>query len=480
MRRLLFPIIAILMVAVLLGCSGPGSGINDQEAAQLMQDFLGSDEMKIQAAVDRILETNDTRFISVFIELMRARQIQLITVSQSMYGSYIETMQQLSGESHSYSWADWVEWYGRTELEPPPGFTAWKGNLFSGIDPRFSDFLRDDSPARIRVEEIQWGGVLVDGIPALDNPKMLIAEEAEYLEPEEAVFGLFLNGEPRAYPLRIMDWHEMANDVVGGMPVSLTYCTLCGAAIAYDGQASNGQTYTFSSSGLLHRSNKLMYDRQTGTLWNQLTAEPVLGELVDEEVELTILPVVLTSWQEWLAQHPQTLVLDLETGFNRPYHTGAAYGHYFVSPDTMFPVAPRSERLEDKAQIYALNIEGIPKAYPIDLLTEEQVANDILGETPVVLVATRGTVEVSGLSARYRQAVNYTAGSEVRAYERGSETFRPGPDADTVLDASGRPWEITEEALVGPGGEQAPRLGGHLAYWFGWYAFFPNTLVYGE
>jgi hypothetical protein len=298
------------MVAVLLGCSGPGSGINDQEAAQLMQDFLGSDEMKIQAAVDRILETNDTRFISVFIELMRARQIQLITVSQSMYGSYIETMQQLSGESHSYSWADWVEWYGRTELEPPPGFTAWKGNLFSGIDPRFSDFLRDDSPARIRVEEIQWGGVLVDGIPALDNPKMLIAEEAEYLEPEEAVFGLFLNGEPRAYPLRIMDWHEMANDVVGGMPVSLTYCTLCGAAIAYDGQASNGQTYTFSSSGLLHRSNKLMYDRQTGTLWNQLTAEPVLGELVDEEVELTILPVVLTSWQEWLAQHPQTLVLD--------------------------------------------------------------------------------------------------------------------------------------------------------------------------
>jgi hypothetical protein len=270
----------------------------------------------------------------------------------------------------------------------------------------------------------------------------------------------------------------MANDVIGGVPVSLAYCTLCGAAIAYDSQASDGQTYTFGSSGLLLRSNKLMYDRQTNTLWNQLTGEPVIGELVGKDVSLSLLPVVLTSWQEWLEQHPETKVLDINTGFGRNYMPGAAYGHYFSNDDTMFPVWQRSSLLDTKAQIYALRIDGLPKAYPVDILVEEKVVNDTLGETPVVLVASRGTVDVTGLS-RYGMAT-YTAGGEVRAYERGQQTFRPGPDADSVLDMNGKPWQVTEEALVGPDGESAPRISGYLAYWFGWYAFFPNTLIYGQ
>jgi hypothetical protein len=171
-------------------------------------------------------------------------------------------------------------------------------------------------------------------------------------------------------------------------------------------------------------------------------------------------------------------VLDLQTGYARIYLPGAAYGHYFVSDNTMFPVWQRSELLDAKAQIYALNINGVPKAYPIDVLAREKVVNDSVGDTPVVLVATRDTVEVNGISARMGLAVRYTAGSEVRAYERGNDTFLPGPQPDTVLDASGWPWQVTEEALIGPEGERAPRISGHLSYWFAWYAFFPNTLVY--
>ena len=302
---------------------------------------------------------------------------------------------------------------------------------------------------------------------------MISPDEATYLEPDEPVFGISINGDQRAYPLRILDWHEMANDVVGGVPMSLAYCTLCGAGIAFDGRTSDGETYTFGSSGFLYRSNKLMYDRQTRTLWNQLTGEPVLGELVGTGIKLDLLPVVLTTWESWLTQHPDTVVLDVDTGFQRPYMPGAAYGTYFASDETMFPVWQRSNLLETKDRIYAMQVDGIPKAYPVDILIEEQVVNDTIGEMNLVLVATRGDVTVQA-----GPVTTYNAGGEVRAYDRGEEMFTPGPDADTLIDSTGRAWQVTEEALLGPDGESAPRINGHLAYWFGWYSFFPQTLLY--
>ena len=221
-----------------------------------------------------------------------------------------------------------------------------------------------------------------------------------------------------------------------------------------------------------------MYDRQTRTLWNQMTGEPVLGELVGTGVRLNILPLVLTSWADWLAEHPNTKVLSLETGHSRPYEPGAAYGDYFAFADTMFPVWQRNDLLPTKARIFALQVEGIPKAYPMDTLIEEKVANDHLGGLNLVVIALRGDIIVEGESFRTGH-VTYNAGGEARAYARGDHTFSPGPDANTLLDEQGQPWQITEEHLLGPDGATLPRLPGHLAYWFGWYAFFPKTLVYG-
>jgi len=468
-------LLLVFMGILLISSCSPQTAktTNGEEATRFMYDLSSGVEARTQSAIDSILAAEDRRFVAVFIELIRAYELGIIFVPDAY-----NALETLSGESFTY-WSDWIEWYGATDLKPPPGFTSWKGNIFARIDYRFDSFLNDDAPSDIRVEEILWGGVLVDGIPALDNPTMIPAGKAEYLEPEDPVFGIVVGGDARAYPLRIMDWHEMANDIIGGIPVSLSYCTLCGAAIAYDGRASDGQTYTFGSSGLLFRSNKLMYDRQTRTLWNQITGEPVLGDLVGTGIELDLVPVVLTTWKEWQIQHSNTVVLDIETGFDRPYVLGAAYGGYFSSDSTMFPVWQRSELLNKKSQIYALTVDGLPKAYPIDILAEEKVVNDTVGDMPVVIVATRGIVNVSGSSTR-EGPVNYIAGSEVRAYNRGAETFSPGPNADTVLDAAGQPWQVTEEALIGTGGEQAPRISGHLAYWFGWFAFFPQTLVYGQ
>ncbi|MFO7664429.1 MAG: DUF3179 domain-containing protein [Chloroflexota bacterium] len=459
----------------------PPAGSNplpDDEARRLMYALAGPSAGDTSAALDRIIAAGDTRFIAVFIDLMRAAHVGLVDGSD--YPRYVEALENLSGESFGEDWVAWFEWYGRSELIPPPGFTGWKGLLLGTIDPGFAAFLRDDLPSQARVEEIQWGGVRVDGIPALDNPRMLPAAETDYLQPGDAVFGLSINGESRAYPLRILDWHEMANDVIGGVPVSLAYCTLCGAAIAYDGRGSDGTIYTFGSSGFLYRSNKLMYDRPTRTLWNHLTGEPVLGEMAGTDFRLNLLPVVLTTWEDWRSQHPDTLVVDVNTGFNRDYSTGAAYADYFADTGTMFPIWQRSDLLEQKDQIYALQVDGVPKAYPIEVFTDEPVINDRVGDTTVVLAGRGESIELEGRSRRQGLSRTWSAGREIRAYERAEEIFSAGVNPGTLIDLQGREWRITEEALLGPEGMILKRLPGHLAYWFGWFAFFPETAVYGQ
>ncbi|MDA1061962.1 MAG: DUF3179 domain-containing protein, partial [Chloroflexi bacterium] len=433
---------------------------------------------------------SDQRFAAVLIDLLWARDTRVLPEGLE-YLEYADALEALTGAGVGTNRHLWNEWYGATAIEPPPGYTGWKGRLLSAIDPRFGDFLSDAHPSRIRTEEILWGGVHVDGIPPLDQPAMLAPAEVDYLEPEEAVFGIALNGEAHAYPLRILDWHELANVTIGEVPISIVYCTLCGAAIAYDGRAPDGQTYTFGTSGFLYRSNKLMYDRVTETLWNQFTGEPVLGALAGsldaegEPLRLDLLPIVLTTYQDWLARHPETVVLDENTGYDRPYEPGAAYGHYFSNPTTMFPVWNRSDQLRTKDYVYGLRLGGARKAYPIATLAAEQVVNDSLDGRAVVLV-TAQEIETFGYG-RGVGAVIYPSGGEVRAFERGDHAFAPDPDASTtagreastVLDASSAVWRVTEDALVGPGGERLDRISGHLAYWFGWYAFFPETEVYG-
>jgi hypothetical protein len=450
------------------------SELSDETVSELLADLLDVDGPP-DGTLETILDAGDQRFVSVMLELMRARQIGIIGGD---YGDIIDAMEALSRQGFGDDWPAWIEWYGSTDLEPPPGFTGWKGQLLSRIDPGFAGFLRDEHPSRIRTEEVLWGGVPIDGIPPLENAPMISGPEADYLLDEEPVFGVVVNGEARAYPLRIVDNHEMANDVIGGVPVSIAYCTLCGAAIAYEGHMPDGEEITFGTSGFLYRSNKLMYDRPTRTLWNQLTGEPVLGELADQDIKLEILPIVLTAWADWLAQHPDTLVLDRETGVYPAefYEPGVLYGDYFASEETMFPVWQRSDLLADKDFVYTLRLDGVPKAYDVKAVTAEGVVNDTVGKTPVVLIGGH-MVLVNGLNRRVGP-VTYTNGGEVRAYERGDQVFSAGPEPDILLDAAGKPWQVTEEALLGPDGQTAPRVGGHLAYWFGWYAFFPNTELY--
>jgi hypothetical protein len=224
-----------------------------------------------------------------------------------------------------------------------------------------------------------------------------------------------------------------------------------------------GRTFVFGSSGFLFRSNKLMYDQQTKSLWHHMRGEPVIGPLADSGIRLRPRPVVTTTWREWVRQHPRTAVLDIDTGHTRDYTPGRPYGAYYASPDTMFPVFPRSARLATKDVVFVLRLDPHRKVYPLTVFDREPVVNDSAGASSVVLVGRSAT-------------------RTVRAYERGTLQFRSGAGPDELIDeATGARWRIEEEALVAEAGNRRlARLAGHLAFWFGWFAFHPDTPVYGR
>ena len=329
-----------------------------------------------------------------------------------------------------------------------PAYLRFKHALFGSQFEDMAEMLNPDAEIVIDAREIFWGGVRVDGIPPLEFPAQIFPEEAaEWINDSDVVVGVEIDGDARAYPIRIIAWHEMVNDTIGGVPVSLAYCTLCGSPILFDGRVGS-EVYRFGTSGLLYRSNKLMYDRNTRTLWNQFSGRPAWGPLVGEDIRLTVLPVVVTTWGEWYARHPDTTVLSIETGFVRNYGPGVAYNEYFNSPLTWFNVPVEDDRLAQKDNVYAVRVGEALTAYPIGLLAERMFALDEVGGLPIVVVATAD-------------------GEGGRSYESGGVDFRSAdPMAGTLTDADGGVWMIREGSLLGPDGEVLPRVGGHNAYWF--------------
>lgn len=386
--------------------------------------------------------------------------------------------------SDSYQWAAWL--WQQEDLEPPAGYDGWKGKFLRKISRSdYKPFLYNGVKTRVHLSEVVWGGVGIDELQALTSPGFLPALRATYMDDSERVFGVAVNGDYRAYPLRIMDLHEIANDVVGGISVTLTYSALSGSGILYTSDSAD-QPLHFGASGLLYRNNTLMYDRETKTLWTQLSGEPVVGRSADSGIRLKMLPMTLMTWREWRQKHPDTTVVDIETGFPAYYAREGAYAAYSISEDVMFPLAQRDSRLKAKEWVFAIRIQNMPKAYPLNTLRQEVVVNDTLSGQQVTL-----TLEPTSSAVRAYAGKGHTFQPSAQSAAVQSATFRQdsrnipqaqniagAPDL-TLVDEIADVWSVTEEALVNTStGEQLARLPGHMAYWFAWYAFFPETEIY--
>lgn len=404
---------------------------------------------KFRAALDTIQDRGDPDMAAGLIQALKfadaAGRVPIVEVLAGITGTQAGT-----------TWFDWMLWQEQhPEIVPHPTFTDLKRDLFLRIDPNFAVFLAPEHLQRdrmkIRLEEITWGGVRKDGIPALDSPALIGADEAGYLNAGDLVFGVSINGDARAYPLRIMGWHEMFNEVIGGVPVALAYCTLCGSGILFETDvAGRGAPLVFGSSGFLYRSNKLMFDRETHSLWNQFTGQPVSGPLVDSGIELRQRPVVITSWRNWRRDNPETRVLSETTGYDRNYGAGVVYKDYFASDDLMFPAQVDEAQHKQKDYVFGVRKYGGAKAWPLSAFVGRKVINDGMLDTNLVLIGDAGT-------------------RTVRAYERGDLVFHQ--DGDALVSGDGRIWQIGEDWLRSDDGQRLARVAGHVAYWFAWNGY---------
>jgi len=315
----------------------------------------------------------------------------------------------------------WSRWAWSLPYDPHPNYAEYKGQVYSNVDPRMQQFFPPGVQSTIRLDQVEWGGVPVNGIPPLVNPKTLPAAEASYLKDSHAVFGIALAGEARAYPKRILGWHEMARDRIGGRDIAVVYCTLCGTVIPYF-PAAGGRAFTFGTSGMLYESSKLMFDEETKSLWSTLQGKPVIGALARAPLELAFAPVVTTKWGEWRREHPNTTVLSLDTGHSRDYGEGAAYREYFGTDELMFEVSRRDSRLRNKEEVLVVRLAG---KKPLAISTR-------------LLQSKRG--------------YNYN-------HEGVPLTIQTSAAGANRVFANGQP------------------VASHRAFWFGWYSQYPDTVL---
>ena len=374
-------------------------------------------------------------------------------------------LQEQTGQRFGGDLAGWQQWIWSQPYDPHPDHAFFKGQWYSRIDPRFAEFFPRGATSLIRLDEIEWGGVAVNGIPPLEYPARLDAAAAGYLADGHIVFGIAIDGEARAYPKRILAWHEMALDRVGGVELTIVYCTLCGTVIPFE-SVTDGRHLTFGTSGLLYRSNKLMFDHETRSLWNTFEGVPVVGELVGSGLRLTPRAVVTTTWGEWRRRHPSTTVLSLDTGHRRNYAEGAAYRTYFGSDELMFAVSRRDARLANKEEVLVLRLpdpdrpgELLPLAVTARFLLRNRVSHhDFAGRNLVIVTSEQGAN---------------------RVYDAGEIRFERRIDDEQVVDDAGRAWQVSEDGLVlvDDAGVRLARVPAQRAFWFGWYAQFPDTAL---
>lgn len=218
---------------------------------------------------------------------------------------------------------------------------------------------------------------------------------------------------------------------------------------------SGGQHHELGTSGLLYRSNKLMYDHATKSLWSTLQGEPVVGPLVGKEIKLKRRHVVTTTWGEWKRRHPDSTVLSLKTGYWRNYDEGVAYRDYFATQNLMFDVPEVDDRLKPKDEVLALRNEAGQLAIAADFLLQNRLHSDTLGDQRFVVLT-----DSSGAN---------------RVYESDDLKFE-SLDGDVVVDSDGNKWTVTPDALNAVDGDKSlPRVPAHRAFWFGWYAQYPHT-----
>jgi len=339
--------------------------------------------------------------------------------------------------------------------------------------------LRTDmSKALVPLDEIISGGPPPDGIPAIDRPQFVApAAAATWVRPREPVLAIRIGDDVRAYPLQILMWHEIVNDAVGARPVVVTYCPLCNSGIVFE-RTVEGTVLDFGTSGKLYRSDLVMYDRQTRSLWTQMEGRAIVGARAG--TRLTMVPANTLAFETWRAAYPTGKVLSRETGHRRSYGANP-YSEY--DEPTLGPFLYRGKldpRRPPKERVVGVRIGDTARAYPWSVLERTRVVHDTLAGEPIVVIHQAGTLSaLDQTQIAESRDVGATGvfsrrlGARVLTFDAAGAGFRDRETATT--------WNLLGVAEAGPlRGERLRPIPHVDAFWFAWAAFHPETSLHGE
>lgn len=332
-------------------------------------------------------------------------------------------------------------------------------------------------PCLVPQNEIVSGGPGRDGIPALTTPPVVSAGEGDaFLQADDLVLGVVVNGEARAYPHAILWWHEIVNDVLGGKPILVTFCPLTGSGIVYDPEL-DGRAHNFGVSGLLFDNNLIMFDRTTDSLWSQMRLESICGSFRGARPRL--LPVIQATWAGWRSLHPETTVVSFETGFRRNYDV-YPYGSYdqIGNEQLLFPQSFIDRRLPMKETVLGIVHEGLARAYSMSRMAAvapRLAVNDVVNGLPILVAFDAGSSMAIPFDRRLMSAdrTEVRETLELDVVEGGGTPFLL-KDRQT-----GSIWSLTGEAVEGPfQGERLRQIETYSAFWFAWAAFNRDTEIH--
>lgn len=328
----------------------------------------------------------------------------------------------------------------------------------------------------IPYDGLRWGGPPRDYIPSIDTPYFIsTAQAAAWLVDNDPVIVVDVEGEARAYPLQIMIWHEIVNDVIGNVPIVVTFCPLCNSAIVFDRRVE-GTTYEFGTSGLLRNSDLVMYDRTDESLWQQFTGEAIVGDATGQH--LSFLPSSVVSLRDFREAYPDGVVLSRKTGLNRTYGRNP-YTHYDTIGNKPFLFSGKVDsRLQAMERVVSVSLGEVEVAYPLTVLVEQGVVNDALAGRHLAVFYGSGTSSALDAS-KIAKGRDVGATGVFDATVNGQTlTFRQ--DGNGIVDQeTGTRWNIFGQGVSGSlqGTQLTPIVHGDH-FWFSWAAFKPKTIVY--
>jgi hypothetical protein len=328
----------------------------------------------------------------------------------------------------------------------------------------------------IELHELVSGGPGKDGIPAIDKPAFINPKSARsWLEPNEPVISVVINDQSRAYPLQILMWHEIVNDTIAGIPVTVTFCPLCYTANVFDRRVK-GRTYSFGVSGMLRHSDMVMYDRQTESLWQQISGEAIVGDMVGSQLKR--LPAQIISFEQFRSAYKQGRVLSRDTGFRRDYGRNPYVGYDDISKTPFMYRGKTDGRLKPMEKVVTVSLAGSDKAYPYSITKERRVINDKIVEVPIVVFHDDGAV--SALDKKSIAASRNVGSTGV--FDRRIDDqllvfyYKDGSFYDEQTKSV---WDIAGRAVQGPlQGKELKRIVHGDYFAFAWLVFKPETEIF--